>query len=347
MQTCNLYTTTTPIIPEGYLYLKVRQSELKQKVLDLTYHCKMKVNSKNEVVSAYFSDWQQLERIVSMTQSSLLDDEIDQIEGSICDCHQDVYSFDYIPLTQLTLRVMNPELLRVIDDRLFHSLMQPIVYADTESIYGYEFLLRPKSQLYTFIPGELFAFAHHTGLQAKLDSDARIQSIRTGSLMLEKGIKRFINFLSSSISEPEHCLKSTFQAVKDYRVDPEDLVFEVVETERVLNINHLKEIFHEYRKFGMKVALDDIGARFSTLEVLRELQPNYAKVDKHLVRNCHQDTAKLEQIMKIHDEAKIIGTEIIAEGVETAEEWEAIKAYVDFGQGFFFGKPIKTPIKRG
>ncbi|UCZ52040.1 EAL domain-containing protein [Bacillus shivajii] len=345
MHRSDLYTTSTPMIPEGYLKMNVESTEINRKVIDMLHICHLNVKRSNKVVSAYFSDWDSLERAISMIQSSLDDEEINKMKACICECEQDIFGQQYIPFAHLTLRVMNPKFLRIIEDRLFQLKMQPIVKAGTKNVYGYEFFIRPQSKLYMFSPSELFTFAHHAGLQANLDRQARIHSIRTGAQMVDRGKKIFINFVASSIHEPKECLKSTLQAVEDYDLEPSDLVFEVVEAERILNIDHLQNIFGEFKKHGIKVALDDVGTSFSSIERIKELKPDYVKVDRHIIRNCHNNTLERKQLEKLHEITRKLGVDIIAEGVETDEEWTAIKSYVDYGQGYLFGKPIKTPQK--
>jgi EAL domain-containing protein (putative c-di-GMP-specific phosphodiesterase class I) len=134
--------------------------------------------------------------------------------------------------SQLRERILNRDYLTIINQGKFTQHLQPIVHLQEESVFGYEFLLRKNSNDFPFFPGELFSFSQKAGLQSILDSQARISSIEVGSKLLKPGVKRFINFLPSSIYAPNHCLKSTFKAAKRHGVDPSDLVFEVVETER-------------------------------------------------------------------------------------------------------------------
>jgi EAL domain-containing protein (putative c-di-GMP-specific phosphodiesterase class I) len=136
--------------------------------------------------------------------------------------------------------------------------MQPIIDLHTRQTFAYEFVLRPARDHAPFSPYELFQAAQETGLHSFLDRQARISAIETSALHLPNGIKRFINFLPSSIYNPNYCLSHTFHAIERLRLDPSDFVFEVVETERIKDINHLQSIFQVYKKEGMKVALDDV-----------------------------------------------------------------------------------------
>ncbi|MCT8139229.1 EAL domain-containing protein (plasmid) [Anaerobacillus sp. CMMVII] len=248
--------------------------------------------------------------------------------------------------SELKERMNNRQYVKIINDQLFTSFIQPIVTLDRLDVYGYEFLLRPEKNQADFLPGDLFAFSKRAGLQSLLDSQARISSIEKSARHLKRGIKRFINFLPSSIYDPNHCLKSTFAAVEKYDVEPTDLVFEVVETEQIMNMTHLKNIFDVYKKHGMKVALDDLGAGYATLEVLKQLQPNYAKVDRSIIDRCDQDVGKQKMIIDIVKIAMEYNIILLAEGIERSEEADFCKSVgIPLAQGYFFAPPGPLPLE--
>ncbi|WP_198154984.1 EAL domain-containing protein [Salisediminibacterium beveridgei] len=255
----------------------------------------------------------------------------------------DMVMFPLYSYEEIEQRILNPAYVKIIQEQHFTSHMQPIFCTQEESVYGYEFLLRPSREDFPFYPGELFSFSRRSGMHSMLDSQARINAIRTGSEKLGEEEMLFINFLPSSIYDPAHCLKSTFEAVDTYQVNPKRLVFEVVETEQIHDMTHLKTIFHEYQKSGVKVALDDIGSGFATNDVLQELRPDYAKIDRQIIQNCHLDENKLETIEEISRVSKEQGTFLLAEGIENKAEYMAVKKLVDYCQGYYFAKPEKDP----
>ncbi|MDR7071869.1 EAL domain-containing protein [Fictibacillus barbaricus] len=249
----------------------------------------------------------------------------------------------WISFPHFLKRIQHEDLLEVIQHQLFTTYSQPIMNLRTNEIYGYEFLLRPIKNGPSFNPFELFQMAQRSGLQALLDGKARIASIKSSALAVPKGMKRFINFLPSSIYDPKHCLATTFKAAAEAGVDPEDLVFEVVETEEIADIDHLKSILTAYQEQGMKVALDDLGAGHSTLSVLRELRPDYVKIDRKIISFCDENTAQQEMILQIVQTAKEIGSIVLAEGIERKEEAEFVfRCGVQLAQGYYFGKPVPT-----
>jgi EAL domain-containing protein (putative c-di-GMP-specific phosphodiesterase class I) len=251
-----------------------------------------------------------------------------------------------LSFSQFYSRVHNRNYIEIMKHSLFTSHMQPIITLADQNITGYEFLMRPTREDYPFYPNELFEMARESGLQSFLDSAARIASLKVSASHLGKGMKRFINFLPSSIYDPTHCLRTTFQVVNELHIDPNDLVFEVVETEKIKETDHLKNIFKTYQKEGMKVALDDVGSGFATREMLLELKPDYAKIDRGLISFCDEDPVKQEYLIEMVSLSKEEGIMLLAEGIERKEEVDFCRAIgVPLGQGYYFGKPAKEPLE--
>ncbi|MFD2882276.1 EAL domain-containing protein [Paenibacillus rhizoplanae] len=208
-------------------------------------------------------------------------------------------------------------------------------------------MLRPLPQGSYFQPYELFEIARRTGFHSFLDRAARISAIETSSKLLPQGIKRFINFLPSSIYNPKYCLTHTFEAIRRLDQSPEDYVFEVVETEQISDIPHLHAIFAEYRQQGIRVALDDVGAGYSTLELMSSLQPDYVKVDRSLISFCDRDEEKQRMLREIISRAGQFGASLLAEGIERREEFLVCRDLgMDLGQGYLFGLPEDKPPGR-
>ncbi|MBA2173285.1 EAL domain-containing protein [Halobacillus locisalis] len=249
-----------------------------------------------------------------------------------------------ISIHHLYERLKRPNLASIIHDGDFTSHLQPIVDMSTNEVYGYESLLRTTEQ--SVNPGELFSYAQRSGLQSMLDQKARRSAVKAKSEFLTKGQKIFINFLPSTIYVPEFCLKHTFQIVKEFQIDPSDLVFEVVETEKISDVDHLKRILDTYKASGMKVALDDVGSGYSTIEMLSLLKPDYLKVDRSYIQNCHENKENQEFLYQVMERADLLGIQVLAEGIETLEEWTWLNQLgVDYGQGYFIGRPKAVPEK--
>ncbi len=240
----------------------------------------------------------------------------------------------------LLYMIDNKEYIDFIQHGEMISYLQPIVDLRSMDIMGYESLLRSASTDLNISPGHLFEVAQKSGFHSRLDQRAREAAIVARKNGINEGIKSFINFLPSTIYNPEFCLQHTFKIVEKYNIRPEDLVFEVVETEKIQDVNHLKKIFDRYKQEGIRVALDDVGSGYSTIEMLELLRPDYVKIDRSYISFCDEDLKKQEFLQLAVDHAKRFDIQLLAEGIERKEEWQFCEAAgFDFGQGYLFGKP--------
>jgi EAL domain-containing protein (putative c-di-GMP-specific phosphodiesterase class I) len=237
------------------------------------------------------------------------------------------------------------EAVELIESGDLISYLQPIVDLRNDSIYGYESLLRTPASDTQISPGILFSTAAKTGLHSRLDQRAREAAIKARKEQVTGNIKSFINFLPSTIYNPEFCLRHTFQLVEKYEIDPSNLVFEVVETEKIIDVSHLKNVFSVYQREGMKVALDDVGAGFSTLDMLSTLRPDYVKIDRSYVSYCDQNKENQSFLNEAMHIASSLGITLLAEGIERQEELDyCLAAGIPLAQGYLIGKPAPEAV---
>lgn len=230
----------------------------------------------------------------------------------------------------------------LIKKKLVYSHFQPIVNTQ-EEVFAYEILSRFNKEDGTAVyPNEAFLAAKNRGRLYALDKLCRMTAVRNARSLKDK--KAFINFIPTSIYSPEACLKSTMQIANLLGVDPSQIVFEVVETEQVEDMNHLKRILAYYKEKGFDYALDDVGEGYSTLEVLEEITPKYMKLDMQYVQGVADDLKKQQLAKQFLHKALEIGSIPLAEGVESREDFEWLKqeGYQLF-QGYLFGRPAPCP----
>jgi EAL domain-containing protein (putative c-di-GMP-specific phosphodiesterase class I) len=220
---------------------------------------------------------------------------------------------------------------------------QPIVDAQTLEIFAYEGLLRTKPGAPLTTPGEIFAVARGADLLPHTDLAARKTVIGRAA---ETGItaRLFINFCPSAIYDPKSCLRSTIEALDAFGFSRDRVVFEVVESDEVEDATYLFDILKSYRQAGFKVALDDLGAGFSSLNLLHMLRPDFVKLDIALVGGIDRDPFKAMLAAKIIEAARALEMTVVAEGIETAGEFQWLR---DNGahllQGFYLARPAATP----
>ncbi len=224
---------------------------------------------------------------------------------------------------------------------------QPIIDMNDNQIYGYETLARGvKEDGSLMYPDELFRKSKQNDFNFKLDRLCRESALKTAATK-KVHQKVFINFIPTSIYDPEFCLNSTVKWAKQLEFDPSQIVFEVVETELVKDQAHLKSILEYYRAKGFKIALDDVGEGYSSLNMLIELKPDIIKIDRNIISGIDTNELKQSVYKALYNLAKEHNITVLAEGIETVYELETIKSIgVDLAQGYYFAKPTAEPIRR-
>ena len=232
-------------------------------------------------------------------------------------------------------------LIGMLGEKRVTSHFQPIVAAsDTTSVFGYEALMRGRGEGESPVsPASLLAAARASDLMFQLDLAARQSAIREAARL---GIQAriFINFAPNAVYDPAYCLRSTVAAVQEAGIPPERIVFEVTESEQVRDLSHLEGILAVYRKAGFQVALDDLGAGYSSLNLIHRLRPDFVKLDMELIRGVDEDLYKAAIAEKLLELASGLGIRSVAEGVETGGELAWLRGHgADYVQGYLIARP--------
>jgi EAL domain-containing protein (putative c-di-GMP-specific phosphodiesterase class I) len=122
------------------------------------------------------------------------------------------------------------------------------------------------------------------------------------------------------------------------------VVFEITEAEDAGDVGHLKNIVDYYRGRGFRVALDDVGSGYSSLNLLHQLRPDFVKLDMELVRGVADDPYKATVASKLLELARSLGVATVAEGVETEGELRWVREQgADYTQGYLIARPQSSP----
>lgn len=188
-------------------------------------------------------------------------------------------------------------------------------------------------------PDRAFAIADLSDQLFTLDLIARRCAVETAARAGFRS-KLFVNFNPSSIYDPAYCLRTTAATITRLGLRPEDIVFELTETHRARDTDHLRQILRFYRDAGFGAAIDDMGSGWAGLNLLHELRPDYMKIDMDLIRGIDTDRFKQSIVMHLCDTARRNGIKSLAEGIETEAEADWLRAAgADLLQGYLFGRP--------
>jgi EAL domain-containing protein (putative c-di-GMP-specific phosphodiesterase class I) len=244
-------------------------------------------------------------------------------------------------LSEAGARVRNADLVVLFENerRCFHSVFQRIVTLCDSRVIGHEALLRGETPAGDLVmPDVLFPAAEAAGWTHLLDRVGRTTALRDAGPWIGNDLL-FINFVPTSIYRPEVCLRTTEIAAARAGVRLDQMVFEVTEGHKIEDIDHLERVFDYYRSQQCKVALDDLGAGYSDLNLLVRLQPDIVKLDKEIVQALPGPTSTAV-IRAVVEMVHSYGGLVLAECIETEEQAvAATKLHVDLAQGWLFGRP--------
>ncbi|MGC4011061.1 MAG: bifunctional diguanylate cyclase/phosphodiesterase [Pseudomonas sp.] len=224
-----------------------------------------------------------------------------------------------------------------------HCLFQPILSLSERRLVGYEALTRGPSNGPLHSPLPLFSIARSSGRLSQLELLCRRKACaRFRDLKLEG--KLFLNVSPESLLEPTHQPGRTLQLLQTFGISPSDVVIELTEQTPIEDFTLLDTALHHYRAMGFSIALDDLGAGYSSLRLWSELRPDYVKIDRHFIEGIHLDAVKREFVGSILKMAHASRAQVIAEGIEIPEELAVLSEMgVDLVQGYLLGRPNETP----
>jgi EAL domain-containing protein (putative c-di-GMP-specific phosphodiesterase class I) len=211
---------------------------------------------------------------------------------------------------------------------------QPIVEWSTRSIYAYEALLRARSEALPH-PGAILSAAERlrslpllgSTIRARIAADLERCPVETVFANLHPS-----DLLDESLFSPTAPLSGVARRI----------VLEITERAALDGISDVRARIERLRELGFRIAIDDLGAGYAALASVAQLEPEIVKLDMSIIRGVDCSRPNQRLIKAIVAIARDAGAKLIAEGVETAAERDAL---LDLGcrmfQGFLFAKPAK------
>jgi EAL domain-containing protein (putative c-di-GMP-specific phosphodiesterase class I)/GGDEF domain-containing protein len=232
----------------------------------------------------------------------------------------------------------------VLQERTLSIVFQPIFSFAHGNFLGYEALVRgPAGSLET--PHALFNAAAGHGLVVELNIVCIQEVLRA---FARKGLpgNLFLNISPQLILQRGFSQERSARFLADIGMQPSRVVIELTEDYPTFDFRVVKESLQLYRSMGFRVAIDDLGEGFSSLRLWSELKPEFVKADKHFVAGIARDAMKVQFLRAIQQIAENSGSQVIAEGIETAEDFRVVKDIgIACGQGWFIGRPVDEPAR--
>jgi len=233
------------------------------------------------------------------------------------------------------LKSMRDRVGRVLGGHGLSIVFQPIVDLTDRSVVGFEALSRfeaaPRRP-----PDRWFADATSIGLGTELELHAIERALAHAS-QLPGGV-----YLSLNLSHRTVLSGLVLEALGSF--PPALVVLEITEHERIEDYEALDAALEEIRAVHVRVAIDDAGAGFASLQHILRLAPDIIKLDISITRDVHRHRGGRAMAAALKSFGEEMGVSLVAEGVEAPEQVEALlELGVRFGQGYFLGRPTARP----
>lgn len=233
----------------------------------------------------------------------------------------------------------------IIEDKKIYPVYQPIVSLKTGELLGYEALSRISLKPCMFNVEEMFTYAEEFQCLWPLEYLCRKKALK--EIKDKIGQKKlFLNVDSNIFNDERFKEGMTLSYLKRYNISPENIVFEICERSDIKEINLFQMAVNHYEKQNYQIAIDDFGRGYANFNRIFFLHPKYVKIDMSLISNINNDSVKSSLVEGLAKFCHSENISMIAEGIETEEELiQLIRLGVDYGQGYFLGKPEKELLK--
>lgn len=221
---------------------------------------------------------------------------------------------------------------------------QPIVDVEAENVFAFEVLSRGPHPLES--PEKLFGAARRQGFAWEVERACRLAALqKIASLPLELRSQRFfLNISPDALSDPHFVSGFTLAALEKLGIGQENVVLEITEKQTIDDYARYEETIRHYADQGFEIAVDDFGSGNSGIVTLISTRPQYIKLDMKITHDIDLHPYKQTIVRSLASFAQEVGATLIAEGIETAEELDAVRRLgVRLVQGWLFCPAVADP----
>ena len=233
---------------------------------------------------------------------------------------------------------------RAVEEGEFELFFQSQFDVSGRQVAGAECLLRwnhPQRGMVS--PGEFIPLLERTGLISEVGLWVIEQACRRINEWRARGLpKRFVVAVNVSARQlnDDGLAESVAELMEHWQVPRDMLELELTESSIMQEPARAQKLFRELRARGVRIAIDDFGTRYSSLNYLRDFAPDILKIDKSFIDHIEEDERAHDLVCGIIDLAHRLDIGVVAEGVETQRQLELLQqGHCDWVQGFLLARP--------
>lgn len=289
----------------------------------------------------YYIDDPKLNLVAMMDYASIARKEKKIEYGETLSFYTKEKSLSHEKNNRIVLRMQN-----ALKEHEYKPFLQAIINLQTGEIIGAEVLVRWFYDDTIISPGEFIPLFEKNGFIYKLDLymfEETCKLISNDDILTKCNLKNLAVNLSRTTLLQENICEILLDITKRYEIEPSKIEIEITETAFSKDRKTLINAISKLRKLRFSIAIDDFGCEYSSLLYLQEISFDVIKIDKAFV-DMLSTKKGAEFVEAIIDLLKKTECRLVVEGIESKENAIILKKLgCDFGQGFYFLKPIPVP----
>jgi len=221
------------------------------------------------------------------------------------------------------------------------TMFQAIIHLKNPSggIFGYEALCRGPAGSAIEDPTNLFLHAQEQDKLAEVDMMCFKRNLKNSTRFPAK-TKIFLNIHPHTLGKSTKTSNEIIDFIRSIGMDHRQFVIELVEQFPVRNIDVFASNIMTFKKNGVQISLDDVGAGYSDFFMLSKIKPDFLKTNLYFTDHIHMNKIKQKVVKAVVELSQELDAKVIAEGIERKDDLNTIQSLgVHMGQGYYFARP--------
>ena len=240
------------------------------------------------------------------------------------------------------------ELLQLLQQDALYVAFQPIANLKNGTVYAHEALIRGPVHSQLQSADAILMAAQKIGFLYEFEVHCVLRALKQWGQLKQPG-RLFVNISANALIQGVQIVgvQRLSQVAHSLGVMPRQIVLELTEHERVMDMDALSDVVKVIQSLGFSIALDDFGDGRSSLRLWSQIKPMVVKIDKYFSGDISNRPDNFKTIQALMHIAEIFDTALVAEGIETGDDLRVFRDLgIAYGQGYFLGKPDVVAVQQ-